>query len=51
MNGQILQDGVEVVRRWEEHFEQVMNVEDVGEANINVVRDRWMPPFGELNEK
>ena len=36
LNGQILCDGVEVRRRWAEYFEQVLNVADVGEANINV---------------
>ena len=35
VNGQILRDGVEVRRRWAEYFEQVLNVEDVMEANIN----------------
>ena len=38
VNGQILRDGVEIRRRWAEHFEQVLNVADVREANINVVR-------------
>ena len=38
VNGQILCDGVEV-RRWAECFEQVLNVADVREANINVVRN------------
>ena len=37
VNGQILRDGVEVRRRWEEYFEHVLNVADVREANINVV--------------
>ena len=37
VNDQILRDGVEVRRRWAEHFEQVLNVADVREANINVV--------------
>ena len=37
VNGQILRDGVEVRRRWEEYFEQVLNVTDVREANINVL--------------
>ena len=36
VNGQILRDGVEVKRRWEEYFEQVLNVEDVTEAITNV---------------
>ena len=48
VNGQILREGVEVRRRWAEYFEQVLNVEDVREANINVVGDR-MPMLGELN--
>ena len=34
VNGQILRDGVEVRRKWAEYFEQVLNVEDVREANI-----------------
>ena len=38
VNGQILRDGVEVRRKWAEYFEQLLNVEDVREANIiNVV--------------
>ena len=48
VNGQILQEGVEVRRRWAECFEQVLNVENVREANINVVGDR-MPMLGEVN--
>ena len=40
VNGQMLRDGVEVRRRWAEYFEQVLNVEDVREANVNVVGDR-----------
>ena len=43
VNGQILLDGVEVRRRWAEYFEQVLNVADVGEANINVVGNWRMP--------
>ena len=41
VNFQILQDGVEVRRRWPEYFEEVLNVEDVREANIkfNAVAD------------
>ena len=35
-NGQILTDGVEVRRRWAEYFEQILNLENVREANINV---------------
>ena len=34
VNGQILRDAVEARRRWAESFEQVLNVEDVREANI-----------------
>ena len=37
VNGQILWDGVDMTRRWGEYFEQVMNVEDVRQANIRVV--------------
>ena len=47
VNGQILREGIEV-RRWAEHFKQVLNVEDVRKANINVVGHR-MPMFGEVN--
>ena len=36
VNGQILNYGVEVRRRWAEYFEQVLNVADVREANITV---------------
>ena len=32
VSGQILLDGVDVRRRWAEHFEQVPNVADVREA-------------------
>ena len=35
-------------RRWTEYFQQVLNVEDVREANLNVVGDR-MPMLGEVN--
>ena len=35
VNGQILQDGVEMSRRWAEYFQQVLNEEDVMKANIN----------------
>ena len=48
-NGQILLDGVEVRRRWEEYFEQVPNVADVREANINVVGNWRTPTLGDLN--
>ena len=37
-------------KRWKEYFEQIQNMEDVREANINVVGDRRMPVLGELNE-
>ena len=40
VKGQMLREGVEVRRRWAEYFEHVLNVEDVREANINVVGDR-----------
>ena len=36
-NGRIFRDGVDVRRRWAEYFEQVLHVEDVWEANINVL--------------
>ena len=50
VNCQILRDDVEIRRRLVEYFEQVLNVEDVSEANINVVDDWRMPVLGELNE-
>ena len=34
-NGQLLRDGDEVRKRWAEYFEQVLNVEDVRNANIH----------------
>ena len=46
VNGQILQDGDEVKRRWAEFFEQVLHVEDVREAKINVNVDWRMPVLG-----
>ena len=49
VNGQMLREGVEVRSTWAEYFEQVLNAEDVREANVNVVRDR-MPMLGEVNE-
>ena len=51
VNGQILRDCVEVRRQWAEYFEQVLNVADVGEANINVVGNWRMPVLGDLNER
>ena len=36
VNGLIFRDGVEL-RTWVEYFEQVLNVENVREANINIV--------------
>ena len=51
VNGQISRNGVEVRRRWAEYFEQVLNVEDVREANINVVGDRWMPVVRKLYDR
>ena len=51
VNGQILRDGVGVRKRWAEYFEQVLNVEDVRVANINVIGDRRMAILGELNER
>ena len=50
INIQILDDGVEVRRRWAEYFEQVLNIADVWEANINVVGNWRMPVLGHLNE-
>ena len=47
VNGKILREGVEVRRRWAEYFEQVLNLEDIREANINVVGDR-MPMLEEV---
>ena len=47
VNGQILRDGVEVRRRWVEHFHQLLNVEDVWEANINV-SGNWLMPVGRI---
>ena len=49
VNSQIFRYGVEVRRRWAEYFEQLLNVEDVRDANINV-GDRLMPVLLELNE-
>ena len=43
MNCQILQGGVDARRRWDEHFEQVLMVDYIREANINVVGDTQMP--------
>ena len=51
VNGQILREGVEVRSRWEEYFEQVLNLADVREANINVVGNWRMPVLGDLNER
>ena len=50
-NCQILRNGVEVERILAEYFEQVMNVEDVREANINASGNWRMPVLGELNER
>ena len=50
-NGQILRYGVEVRNRWAENFGQVLNVGDVGEANIDVVGNRRMPVLEDLIEK
>ena len=51
LNGQILREGVEVKKRWAaEYFDQVLNVEDVREANINASGDWRMPLLCELNE-
>ena len=51
VDGKTLQGGVEVGRRWTEYFEQVLNVEDVREANLNVICDMQMSVLGELNER
>ena len=51
VNCQILRYGVEVRNRWAENFGQVLNVGDVGEANIDVVGNRRMPVLGDLNER
>ena len=48
LNSQMLREGVEVRRRWAEYFEQVLNVEDIRTANVNVVGDR-MPMLGDVN--
>ena len=40
VNGQMLRDGVEVRGRWEGYLEQVLNVEDLRKANVNVVANR-----------
>ena len=50
VHGQILWEGVEVRRRWAEYFEQVLNVEDIRDANINVDGDK-MSMLGEMNER
>ena len=50
VNTQILRDGVEVRRRWAEYFQQVLHVEIVREANVNVAGDWRMPVLGELME-
>ena len=50
VNGQILH-GVEVRSRWVAYFEQVLNVEDVREANINLVGNWQMLVLGDLNER
>ena len=51
MNSQKLLEGVAVRRKWAEYFEQVLNVEDVREANINVAGDSRMPVMGGLNKR
>ena len=51
VNGQTLRDGVEVRRRSEEYFEQVLNVEDVMKASIKVVCNCRMSVLGDLNEE
>ena len=50
VNGQMLREGVEVRRRWAEYFQQVLNVEDVRKADINVVGDK-MPMLGVVNAR
>ena len=44
-----MSDGVEVRRRWTEYFEQVLNVENVRDANINVVGNWRTPMLGDVN--
>ena len=51
VNGQILRDGVKVIKRRAMYFEQVLNVADVREVNINVVGNWRMQVLGELNER
>ena len=36
---------------WAEYFEQVLNVEDISEAKINVVVGRRMPVLGEFSQR
>ena len=47
--GQILQNAVEVRRRWAKYFEQVLNVKNVREVNYKC--NWWMLVLGELNER
>ena len=49
VNGQILRDGAEVRRRWDEYFEPVLIVANVRETNINVVGNWRTPMLGNLN--
>ena len=51
VTSQILLDGVEVRRRWAEYFEQVLNVEEVSEAHINLVANIRTQMLEELNER
>ena len=47
--GQILRDGVEVMNRLVKYFQHVLHVEDVKEANLNIVGDRRIPVLEKLN--
>ena len=51
VNCQILRDGVEVRRRLAENAEQVLKIENVKNANIDVDGDKPMPALEELNER
>ena len=51
VNVQILRNDVEVRRRWAECLEQVLNAEDIREANINIIGDRRVPVLGDSTER
>ena len=46
VNGEILRDGVEVMIRLAEYFEQVLNVADVRDKNIKVAGNWQMSVLG-----